>query len=74
MAFQASISCGLSAAEQFPDSAAANEIEAVWDYLAEQLPLEKPLKTPSQKIETPERLQSIWYRPWMQDDNQALAG
>lgn len=74
MAFQASISCGLSAAEQFPGSAAAKEIEAVWVYLADQLALESKLKTPSPKIETPERLQSIWYRPRIQSDPQALAG
>ncbi len=74
MAFQASMSCGLSTAEQFPDSAAAKEIEAVWSYLANQLGLQEPQTTPSPKIETPERLQSIWYRPRMQVDPQALAG
>lgn len=74
MAFQASIASGLSAAEQFPDSAAAKEIEAVWAYLSEQISLKNPAKTHSPKIETSEPLQSVWYRPRLQVDPQALAG
>ncbi|MEY4255103.1 MAG: hypothetical protein RLZZ141_330 [Pseudomonadota bacterium] len=74
MAFQASIASGLSAAEQFPDSAAAKEIEAVWAYLSEQIGLKNPAKTHSPKIETSEPLQSVWYRPRLQVDPQALAG
>lgn len=74
MAFQSSISSGLSAAEQFPDSAAAREIESVWSYLSSQVGLGSPIKTPTPKMESPERLKSIWYRPRIPADPQALAG
>lgn len=74
MAFQASISCGLSAAEQFPDSAAAKEIEGVWSYLAQQLAIESPRVPHSATVATSERSQSVWYRSRMQADPQALAG
>lgn len=76
LAFQASISCGLSAAEHDPDSAAAQEVSAVWSYLAEQIGLESPLKAhrPTPTPSPSERLQSVWYRPPMPVDRQALAG